>query len=324
MSRGRPAGPGTELMPGHNAWSDRYFMRDFSRVVLTGRDCVIFVGGSNETIVHATDEPERWSSVLQELADARSGQSLAASESIPSDLNQDFLDRLVEAGHIVVADKRSSLVEERIHLLSTSPSFQLQPRPQTCDHLLLGCTGSVVSGLMAQSLLSLSYCGFQQQLDVILTKTASRFLTRDFLEAYGIRCWEDGFEQKDGIRVPHVTLARSADVIAVLPASANALNRVAHASCSDLLSLCITASEAPVVLAPAMNATMWNSPGVQRNLQILRRDRRFILEPAIIFGAADFSLDAPPMYGGHGTMWGGPLSLMQALAAVLDFGRTQQ
>lgn len=311
-------------MPGDNAWGDRYFIRNFSRVVLTGRDCVIFVGGSNETFVHPTDEPGCWSSLLQELADARSGQSLAAFESVPSDLNQDLLDRLVKAGHILVADKRSSLVQERSRLLSASPSYQFQPQPHTCGHLLMGCTGSVVAGLMAQTMLSLSYCGFQRQLDVILTETASRFLSRDLLEAYGIRCWEDGFEHKDGIRVPHVTLARSADVIAVLPASANALNRVAHASCSDLLSLCITASEAPVVLAPAMNATMWNSPGVQRNLQILRSDRRFILEPAIIFGAADFSLDVSPMYGGHGTMWGGPLSLMQALAAVLEFSRTQQ
>jgi len=77
-----------------------------------------------------------------------------------------------------------------------------------------------------------------------------------------------------------------------------ALDLIARSACSDLLSLTVTASEAPVLLAPVMNGTMWNNTGVQRNLHRLREDGRFILEPTIIFGAADFRREAPRCMAG--------------------------
>lgn len=296
-------------------------MRNLRRVVLTGKSEVIFAGSPDQTVVHATERPDLWSTLLQHLVNPVTGSSLAAGGAMPPDLHAELVDRLVSSGHLLTAAESDTLVEERRRQLSAAPSFQLEPCVASCGNLLVGCSGSVVAGLMAQTLLSFSYSGFQRQMDVILTDTARRFLTRDLLEAYGIRCWGDGFEQQDGIRVPHVALARSAEIILVLPATANTLNRVAQTACSDLLSLCIAASDAPVVLAPAMNETMWNNPALQRNLSILRADGRFILEPSIIFGAADFGRDAPAMYGGHGSLWSGPLSVMHALRSVLDIAR---
>lgn len=299
-----------------------HYIRNLRRVVLTGMREVIFAGPPGQATVHVTDRPDLWSSLLQRLAAPVPGSAFAAGDTLPPDLNGSLLDRLVSAGHLLVADDGASLLEERRRQMSTAPGLEAQPLDTRCDHLVVGCCGSVVAGMVAPNLLSFSYCGFQRQLDVILTETACRFLSRDFLEAYGIRCWSDGFEGQDGIRVPHVALAQSAEIILVLPATADALNRIAHTACSDLLSLCIAASTAPVVLVPAMNETMWNNSGLQRNLQALRADGRFILEPSLIFGAAAFGREAPPMYGGHGSLWSGPLSIMHALESVLEVAAT--
>ncbi len=232
-------------------------------------------------------------------------------------LDAALVDALVADGHLLEAEDPSALRGLRQAALSAAPALHLEAAAPRCGALLVGVTGSVVAGLMAQTLLSLRFAGFQKQLDVILTDTAARFVTRDLLEAYGMRCWQEGFESQGDVRVPHATLAAQAEVICVLPATADSLDRIARSACSDLLSLTITASRAPVLLVPAMNGTMWTNAGVQRNVAQLRADGRFILEPNLIFGAADFTRDAPPMYGGHGCLWSGPAGLMAALDTVL-------
>jgi len=293
-------------------------MRNFRTTVLTSRDRVVFAGAGGDNVVLGTGSPARWSSTLQALAWPIEEAALRARPDVAQDLQPELFDRLVAAGHLLRADAEPPLVRERDRLFVSAPALHLAAGPPACAHLLFGCCGSVVAGLMAQTLLSLCFCGFQQRLDVILTGTAARFLSRELLEAYGIRCWIDAFERQDGIRVPHVNLARSAELIVVCPATAACLARLANSACTDLLSLCITASTAPVLVVPAMNAAMWNDAGVQRNVAALRASGRTILEPALIFGAAGFGGQAQPMYGGHGTLWSGPLGLMQASRAVLE------
>jgi len=295
----------------------RLLMRDFRRTVLTGRDRVVFVGADGDSIALHTDSPERWSATLQALAWPTERDALLARPGGAPELSPELLERLVASGHLLEADAPEPLRDACERLFVTAPGLHLAAAPTACTHLLFGCCGSVVAGLMPQTLLSLSHSGFQRRLDVILTATAARFLSADLLESYGIRCWRDPFERKDGIQVPHVSLARSAELVIVCPATASCLARLAQSACTDLLSLCITASTAPVLVVPAMNTAMWNDAGVQRNVQTLRASGRFVMEPALIFGAADFAERAPPMYGGHGTLWAGPLAMMQAGAAVL-------
>lgn len=299
----------------------RYVMRNLTRVVVTGAGEVIFCGGDRPATVRKTDRPDAWSRLLQSLVEPVHSGELLAGKALPPDFDDESLDALVEGGHVLSSDTPALLLDHRVTVLSSAPAFHMRPGMQRCRHLVIGCSGSVVAGIMAQTLLSLRFAGFQQQLDVILTDSATRFLTRDLLEAYGIRCWRDGFERQDGVRVPHVALAAGAELICVLPATANALDRVARSACTDLLSLVITASAAPVVLAPVMNGTMWNNAGVQRNVDRLRADGRYVIEPTVIFGAADFQRDAPPMYGGHGCLWSGPEGLMAALVGVLEAGQ---
>jgi phosphopantothenoylcysteine decarboxylase/phosphopantothenate--cysteine ligase len=177
-------------------------------------------------------------------------------------------------------------------------------------------TGSIVAGLMAPVILSLAYSGYQRQLDVLLTSAALNFVTRDLLESYGIRTWVDAFERRDGIHVPHVTLGNATDCVLVMPASASALHRLADAAATDLLSLLVTATSAPVIVVPVMNAVMWNHAGVQRHVGRLRDDGMYVVEPTLIFKAAALVEQGDPMYGGPGPIWRGPLGVMQTVSAV--------
>ena len=118
--------------------------------------------------------------------------------------------------------------------------------------------------------------------------------------------------------MPHVHLAQAASCVLAMPASANSLQRLASGACSDLLSLLVSATTAPIVVAPAMNDTMWNHRPVQRNVARIRDDGVYVIEPGLIFAASALAGGQPPMSGGPGTLWRGPLGVMQTLAAILD------
>ena len=69
----------------------------------------------------------------------------------------------------------------------------------------------------------------------------------------------------------HIALASQAKVVAVVPATANVIGKLANGIYDDLLTCVISATQAPVLLAPAMNTHMYNHPAVQDNLKKLRR-----------------------------------------------------
>src|SRR5262249_61946074 len=96
--------------------------------------------------------------------------------------------------------------------------------------------------------------------------------------------------------------------------------RIADGTCSDLLSLTVAATAAPVVIVPVMNSAMWNCAAVQRNAERLRQDGMYVVEPSLIFKATTV-LDGDVMYGGPGTFRRGPLGVMQMLSAVMAHRR---
>jgi len=293
------------------------YMRSTELVVVTTREAVLFIGASEPSIDHNTEYVGRWSDLIQALSNPISGDTLRRYTQDFLKQEIDFIDKLIDRKFILESSTGDSLAEIRDRVFSENNGFHCVPAEPSCENLIVACTGSVVAGLMAPTLLSLSYSRFQKRLDVVLTEAAQKFVTRDLIESYGIRTWADPFERKDDVYVPHVHLARSADCVLVMPATANSLHRIAVGACTDLLSMLIAATHAPVVLAPAMNDAMWNNDAVQRNVQALRRDGMYVLEPTIIFGAADFANQGQPMYGGHGTLWSGPYSLMRSLSHIV-------
>lgn len=297
--------------------SPSWYMKDIGLVAVTTRDALLLIDHDGSTLRHRTDHPAEWSALLQILANPAKASEVAAGRSSIPDLDDQFWNDLFDRGLVSQSSEAAPLEAARDTMFSDNKGFHLVPREPVCGHLIVACTGSIVAGLMGPTLLSLLYSRFQRNLDVILTDAARKFMTVDFLESYGIRTWSDPFERRDGIHVAHVQLARSADCLLVLPASADSLRRLAEGACTDLLSMAVVASHAPVVVSPVMNDAMWNNAAVQRNVQTLRADGKYVIEPTVIFGAADVASQGRPMFGGHGTLWTGPRSLMTALEAVM-------
>ena len=294
-----------------------YYLRNPDAIAIGTAGHYLFIDGSGAVSEHATSRADAWSALLQELAAPVPGTLLRRLMSQLEQGDQDFLAAMLRSGLLIEGPEAASMSRLRDRVLTDNQGYHLERGEPRCGHLIVALTGSIVAGLMAPVLLSLAYSGYQRQLDVFLTETALRFVTRDLLESYGVRTWVDAFERKDGVRVPHVSLAGSADCVLVMPASAAALRRLAHASCTDLLSMTVAATSAPVVVVPVMNTAMWNHAAVQRNVRQLREDGVYVVEPTLIFKAAALVERADPMYGGPGTFWRGPLAVMQTLSAVL-------
>jgi phosphopantothenoylcysteine decarboxylase/phosphopantothenate--cysteine ligase len=114
---------------------------------------------------------------------------------------------------------------------------------------------------------------------VVATRSALEFVGRPTLEAISRNPVQT--ELFEGVaEVRHVALGQSADLIVVAPATANTLAKIAAGLSDDLLGTTILASEAPLVVAPAMHTEMWQNPATQHNIETLRSRGVHIVGPA--------------------------------------------
>jgi hypothetical protein len=181
-------------------------------------------------------------------------------------------------------------------------------RTKLCQRLVLGVSGTIAAAKAFQTALTLAdVC---DTVDVVATPAALRMMNPDALEYAGVRVFSDGFRRRDGVRVPHIQLAEAADLVLVAPASASTLRKIATGACSDLLSLVVAATEAPIVVAPAMNGAMWRNAAVQRNVAQLRADGIWVIEPGWAHEIAGHRHDIGGMGVSQETM-------IETLAAVL-------
>ena len=77
------------------------------------------------------------------------------------------------------------------------------------------------------------------------------------------------FNENSKFSVEHVALAEMADLVLISPATANTIAKLAHGFSDDSLSTTVIATKAPVILAPAMDANMYDNPVVQSNITML-------------------------------------------------------
>lgn len=80
--------------------------------------------------------------------------------------------------------------------------------------------------------------------------------------------------------IHHISLAKEPDVVLVAPATANVVAKVAHGQADDLLTTTVLATDAPVVVAPAMNVGMWQAEATQKNISALEQRGFDIVRPA--------------------------------------------
>jgi phosphopantothenoylcysteine decarboxylase/phosphopantothenate--cysteine ligase len=79
--------------------------------------------------------------------------------------------------------------------------------------------------------------------------------------------------------IAHITFSQTVDLFLIAPATANIIGKLANGIADDFLSSTYLACTVPVLIAPAMNTSMWHHPATQRNLQQLRADGVFVIEP---------------------------------------------
>jgi len=132
--------------------------------------------------------------------------------------------------------------------------------------IVLGVSG----GIAAYKACELIRLLIKNDFDVhcILTKSGSEFITPLTLQTLtGNIVYTELFSLIEEKKVNHISLADKADVLAVIPATANIIAKTHAGICDDLLSTVICATKAPVVFAPAMNVNMWENPITKRNIQ---------------------------------------------------------
>jgi phosphopantothenoylcysteine decarboxylase/phosphopantothenate--cysteine ligase len=115
---------------------------------------------------------------------------------------------------------------------------------------------------------------------VIMTKNAQEFVGALTFEALsGRSVCTDLFEKNDDASIRHIDWAQQADIAVIAPATANIIGKLANGIADDALSTFMMAVTCPVVLCPSMNTHMFESKAVQRNLETLRSDGYFVIDP---------------------------------------------
>lgn len=115
---------------------------------------------------------------------------------------------------------------------------------------------------------------------VAMTKHATEFIQpltfRALTEKYVL---VDDYEPNNPDPIAHINFSQEIDLLLIVPATANILAKFANGIADDFLTSTYLASNAPVMVAPAMNVTMWNHPATQRNIERLKNDGVYFVEP---------------------------------------------
>jgi phosphopantothenoylcysteine decarboxylase/phosphopantothenate--cysteine ligase len=137
----------------------------------------------------------------------------------------------------------------------------------SAPRVLLGVCGGIAAYKAAALTSRLVQLGYV--IDVVMTDSAQRFMTPLTFAAITHRhVYRSLWEDED--RIPHIRLARDNDVIAIVPATANVIARLALGLADDLLTNIALAARVPLILAPAMNVAMFEHPATRAHLATLR------------------------------------------------------
>ena len=136
--------------------------------------------------------------------------------------------------------------------------------------VLLGVTASIAAYKACDLITELREEGFA--VTVAMTKDAHHFVTPLALQSFaGSEVIEDFFSLPGRTKPVHIELAKHSDLILIAPASADILAKLAHGFADDVISCTVLASEAPLVVVPAMNEKMYQNPVTQENLRRLEK-----------------------------------------------------
>ncbi|MBA2341690.1 MAG: bifunctional phosphopantothenoylcysteine decarboxylase/phosphopantothenate--cysteine ligase CoaBC [Pyrinomonadaceae bacterium] len=142
----------------------------------------------------------------------------------------------------------------------------------------LGVTGGIAAYKTVEILRELQKNGCRVR--VCMTPRACEFIQPlTFRAISGEHVVVDDYSPDNPDPIAHITFSQTVDLLIVAPATANTIAKFASGIADDFLTSTYLASTAPVVVAPAMNTTMWLHPATARNLKRLRDDGVTIIEP---------------------------------------------
>jgi phosphopantothenoylcysteine decarboxylase / phosphopantothenate---cysteine ligase len=142
----------------------------------------------------------------------------------------------------------------------------------------LGVSGGIAAYKAIEVLRLLQKSGCDVR--VAMTKHATEFIQpltfRALTENYVL---VDDYEETNPDPIAHINFSQNIDLLLIVPATANIIAKFANGIADDFLSSTYLASNAPVLIAPAMNTTMWFHPATQRNIETLKNDGVKFVEP---------------------------------------------
>lgn len=144
--------------------------------------------------------------------------------------------------------------------------------------VLVGVTGGIAAYKTCELVRMLVRDG--AKVSVIMTPEATNFIHPNTFKALSgrpviIDMFDDG--TNDGMA--HISLTRENDLFIIAPATQNTIAKIANGLADNIITAAAAASICPIVIAPAMNHLMWNSPANLRNIETLKADGITVLEP---------------------------------------------
>ena len=144
--------------------------------------------------------------------------------------------------------------------------------------IVLGVSGGIAAYKAAELVRLLVKAG--ANVHVVLSEGGARFVTAVTFQALsGNTVWTDLWDARMPNNMAHIDLGRDADAILVAPATADFIARLAQGRADDLLTTLCLARDVPLIVAPAMNRQMWESPPTQRNVALVRDDGVTVFGP---------------------------------------------
>ncbi len=148
------------------------------------------------------------------------------------------------------------------------------PRPETplsSRRILVAVTGGIAAYKTATLVSRLAQAG--AAVTVLMTESATRFVAPlTFQSLSGRPVFTSQWQAESDFASQHIATARAADLLVIAPCSANTIAKLAAGICDNVVTVvaCALPRKTPVLLAPAMNAEMWEHPITQRNLATLQ------------------------------------------------------
>jgi phosphopantothenoylcysteine decarboxylase/phosphopantothenate--cysteine ligase len=146
--------------------------------------------------------------------------------------------------------------------------------------IVLGVTGGIAAYKAAEFVRLLVKA--ESHVHVAMTKSAQEFVTPlTFQTLSGNQVVTELFSLIEEEKIGHIALADQAELVVILPATANIIGKFANGIADDFLSTMVMATKAPVLIVPSMNVNMWENPATQKNIKTLIERGYHLMDPGV-------------------------------------------